>query len=252
MSHPFVRVLAALALSPLLAWSGVAFAKENAPRPSGVETYKQLELFARVLSYVENNYVEHVDQRTLMYGAIRGMLETLDPHTVFLSPEDFRDMKNGTSGEFGGLGIEIGSKDDVVTVVSPLDDTPAARAGIRAGDQILAIDGEETRGMDLQRVIQKLRGPAGKRVLLTIMRAGFNRAQEIPLVRENIRIVSVEGALYEGLAHLRVKNFQDRTDVQLRKELERLRAQNGNKPIRGVVLDLRNNPGGLLDQAVAV
>ena len=252
MSHPFVRVLAALALSPLLAWSGVAFAKETAPRASAAETYKQLELFARVLSYVENNYVEQVDQRTLMYGAIRGMLETLDPHTVFLSPEDFRDMKNGTSGEFGGLGIEIGSKDDVVTVVSPLDDTPAARAGIRAGDQILAIDGEETRGMDLQRVIQKLRGPAGKRVLLTIMRAGFNRPQEIPLVRENIRIVSVEGALYEGLAHLRVKNFQDRTDVQLRKELERLRGQNGNKPLRGVVLDLRNNPGGLLDQAVAV
>jgi carboxyl-terminal processing protease len=140
----------------------------------------------------------------------------------------------------------------VVTVVAPLDDTPAARAGIHAGDQILAIDGEETRGVDLQRVIQKLRGPAGKRVLLTIMRAGFNRPQEIPVVRENIRIVSVEGTLYEGLAHLRVKNFQERTDAQLRKELDRLRAQNGNKPLRGVVLDLRNNPGGLLDQAVAV
>jgi carboxyl-terminal processing protease len=253
VSHS-VRLLAALALSSFLGGSGVVSAKENAPRPasSGADTYKQLELFARVLSYVENNYVEQVDQRTLMYGAIRGMLETLDPHTVFLSPEDFREVKNGTSGEFGGLGIEVATKDDVVIVVSPLDDTPAARAGVRAGDQILAIDGEETRGLELQRVIQKLRGPVGKRALLTIMRAGFNRPQEIPIIRENIRIVSVEGSLYEGLAHLRVKNFQERTDTQLRKELDRLRAQNGNKPLRGVVLDLRNNPGGLLDQAVAV
>jgi carboxyl-terminal processing protease len=248
------RVLVALVLSISLAWSGNVLARENAPRPvpSDEQSYKQLELFARVLSYVENNYVEPVDRRALMYGAIKGMLETLDPHTVFLSPEDFREMKDGTSGEFGGLGIEISKKEDVVTVVAPLDDTPASRAGIRAGDQILAIDGEETRGLELPRVIQKLRGPAGKRVLLTVMRDGFNKPQEIPIIRESIRIVSVEGALYEGIAHLRVKNFQERTDVQLRKELDRLRTLNGNKPLRGVVLDLRNNPGGLLDQAVAV
>jgi carboxyl-terminal processing protease len=187
-----------------------------------------------------------------MYGAIKGMLETLDPHTVFLPPEEFREMKDGTAGEFGGLGIEISKKDDVVTVVAPLDDTPASRAGIRPGDQILAIDGEETRGLELPKVIQRLRGPVGKRVLLNIMREGFSKPQEIPLIRESIRIVSVEGTLYEGLAHLKVKNFQERTDVQLRKELDRLRAVNGNKPLRGVVLDLRNNPGGLLDQAVAV
>jgi len=248
-----------VALIPLLVLTFVlpipAQARENAPTPittNAPETYRQLELFARVLSYVENNYVEPVNQRKLMYGAIKGMLDTLDPHTVFLTPEDFRSMKSDTSGEFGGLGIEIAKKDGVITVVAPLDDTPAARAGIRAGDQILAVDGEPTKDLELPAVIKKLRGPPGQRVLLTIMREGFNHPQEIPIIRDHIRIVSVESALYGGIGHIRVKNFQDRTDVYLRKELDRLRAQNGNRELRGLVLDLRNNPGGLLDQAVAV
>src|SRR6476659_8488057 len=132
----------------------------NASASHGDQTYKQLELFARVLSYVENNYVEPVDDRQLMYGAIKGMLETLDPHTVFMPPDTFKDMKIDTSGEFGGLGIEIAKKNDVVTVVSPIDDTPAARAGIRPGDQILKIDDELTKGMDLAKAIAKMRGPA--------------------------------------------------------------------------------------------
>lgn len=247
--------LAALFVSLLLLGPGPALAREGAPRSVETgepETYRQLELFARVLSYVENNYVERVDQRKLMYGAIKGMLETLDPHTVFLTPEDFRAMKVDTSGEFGGLGIEIARKDDSITVVSPLDDTPAARAGIRPGDQILAVDGESTREKELAAVIKMLRGPAGKRVLLSIMREGFNQPQEIAVIRDHIRIVSVEGQLYDGIGHIRVKNFQDRTDTYLRKELDRLRVMNGGKELRGLVLDLRNNPGGLLDQAVSV
>jgi len=216
------------------------------------ETYKQLELFSRVLSYVENNYVEPVEQRQLIYGAIKGMLETLDPHTVFMPPDVFKEMKIDTSGEFGGLGIEIAKKNDVMTVVAPMDDTPAARAGIRPGDQLLKIDDESTRGMDLARAIQKMRGKAGQKVVLTIMRDGFSAPRDIVLLRDHIRIISVDGALYGGIAHIRVKNFQERTDAYLRKELDRLRAQNGGKELRGVVLDLRNNPGGLLDQAVAV
>ncbi len=239
------RLLLLLVPVLLVLPAGAAFARED-------NTYKQLELFARVLSYVENNYVESVDQNKLMYGAIEGMLKTLDPHTVFLPPDVFKDMKEDTSGEFGGLGIEIARKDDVITVVAPLDETPAARAGIRAGDQILAIDGETTKGLELTQVIKRLKGPPGKRVILSIMRAGFNAPQEIAIVRDHIRIISVQGELYDGIAHVRVKNFQDRTDVYLRKELDRLRALNGNKELRGVVLDLRNNPGGLLDQAVAV
>lgn len=215
-------------------------------------TYGQLELFARVLSYVENNYVEPVDGQRLMYGAIKGMLDTLDPHTVFMPPDTFKEMKIDTSGEFGGLGIEIARKDDRIVVVAPIDDTPASRAGVRAGDEILRIDEESTEEMDLARALQKMRGPAGKRVVLSIMREGFSAPREIAIIRDHIRIVSVDGTLFEGIAHVKVKNFQDRTDLYLRKELDRLRSQNGGKDLRGLVLDLRNNPGGLLDQAVAV
>ncbi|HYR56573.1 MAG TPA: S41 family peptidase [Myxococcaceae bacterium] len=215
------------------------------------ETYKQLELFARVLSYVQNNYVEPVQEEQLIHGAIKGMLETLDPHTLFMPPEVFKEMKIDTSGEFGGLGIEVVKKDEVITVVSPLDDTPAARAGIRRGDQILAIDDEATKGMDVARVISKLRGPAGKKIVLSIMREGFNAPREIVVIRDHIRLVSIEGQLYEGIGYVRVKNFQERTDAYLRKELDRLRTLNGAE-LKGLVVDLRNNPGGLLDQAVAV
>jgi len=215
------------------------------------ETYKQLELFARVLSYVQNNYVEPVQEQQLIHGAIKGMLETLDPHTLFMPPEVFKEMKIDTSGEFGGLGIEVVKKDEVITVVSPLDDTPAARAGIRRGDQILAIDDEATKGMDVARVISKLRGPAGKKIVLSIMREGFNAPREIVVIRDHIRLVSIEGQLYEGIGYVRVKNFQERTDAYLRKELDRLRTLNGAE-LKGLVVDLRNNPGGLLDQAVAV
>lgn len=223
------------------------------PAPTrGESTYKQLELFARVLSYVENNYVENVDEQQLMYGAIRGMLDTLDPHTVFMPPDVFKEMKIDTSGEFGGLGIEIARKNDNIVVVAPIDDTPAQRAGIKSGDQILKIDDEATRNMELARAIQKMRGPAGKKVMLTIMREGFTAPREFAIMRDHIRIASVEGAIYNGVAHVKVKNFQERTDASLFKELERLRALNGGRELRGLVLDLRNNPGGLLDQAVAI
>ena len=224
-----------------------------APPPSQDDgTYKQLELFARVLSYVQNNYVEKVDERQLVYGAIRGMLETLDPHTVFMPPEIFKEMKIDTSGEFGGLGLDVVKRGDALVVVSPLDDTPAARAGIQPGDEILAIDGESTSGMDVARASARMRGPAGQRVTLSLMRAGFQQPQEIVLIRDHVRIVSVQGALYGGIGWVRLKNFQDRTDASLKRELDRLRTENGGKELSGVVLDLRNNPGGLLDQAVAV
>lgn len=243
---PNVRLRLALSASCLLLGSA-AFAGDEEET-----TYKQLELFARVLSYVENNYVERVDQQQLVYGAIKGMLETLDPHTVFMPPDVFKEMKIDTSGEFGGLGIEVAKKDDVLTVVSPVDDTPAARAGIRPGDQILKIDETSTKELDLAEAIQKMRGPAGKKVLLTIMRTGFQAPREIAIIRDHIRIVSVEGALFDGVAHVKVKNFQERSDLYLKKELDRLRGLNGNRELRGLVLDLRNNPGGLLDQAVAI
>ena len=216
------------------------------------DTFEQLELFSRVLSHLQSNYVEEVDEKKLMYGAIRGMLETLDPHTVFMPPEVFKEMKIDTSGEYGGLGFEVAKKGDALTVVAPLEDTPASRAGIRSGDLIMKIDDEPTTGMDLATALQRMRGPAGKRVVLSILREGFSAPRDIAVVRDHIRIISVEGTLYDGIAHVKVKNFQDKTDFYLRKELDRLRSQNGNKPLRGLVLDLRNNPGGLLEQAVLV
>ena len=237
-----------------LVFSFAAQAGSAPPPPANRSeaTYRQLELFARVLSYVQNNYVEPVDEQQLMHGAIKGMLDTLDPHTQFMPPDVFKEMKIDTSGEFGGLGIEIAKRNDNIIVVAPIDDTPAQRAGIRPGDQVMKIDEEATRNMELARAIQKMRGPAGKKVLLTIMREGFTAPREFAIIRDHIRIASVEGALFGGIGHVKVKNFQDRTDASLFKELERLRALNGGKELRGLVLDLRNNPGGLLDQAVAL
>ncbi|MFN0061945.1 MAG: S41 family peptidase [Myxococcaceae bacterium] len=218
---------------------------------SGNGTYPQLELFARVLSYVQNNYVQSVEDRQLVYGAIKGMVQTLDPHTVFMTPEEFREMKEDTTGEFTGLGMELGMKEGVLTIISPMDDTPAARAGVKPGDHLVKIDGEPTQGIDLPAAVMRLRGPVGRKVRLTLMREGFTGPLELVLVRDHIPIVSVEGALHGGLGYVRIKSFQERTDAALRKELERLRKLNGRE-LDGLVLDLRNNPGGLLDQAVAV
>lgn len=250
---PWGRHALALLLALLLPVGAWAKAPTPPKPPTDeAERYRQLEAFARVLAYVENNYVEPVDREALMHGAIRGMLETLDPHTVYMPPDVFKEMKIDTAGEFGGLGLELARKDDRIVVVAPLDDTPAARAGIRAGDELVALDGRALRGLELTEVLRLMRGPAGKKVRLTIMREGFTAPRPLVVVRDHIRIHSVEGALYGEIAHVRIKSFQDRTDVQLQQELEQLRRKNGGKPLRGLVLDLRNNPGGLLDQAVAV
>jgi len=255
MSVLTVSSLLRFAAVLLCAASGPVFATPppRAAAPADEPTpYRQLELFARVLSYVQNNYVEKVEDKQLIYGAIKGMLDTLDPHTVFMPPEVFKEMKIDTAGEFGGLGLDIAKRGEVLVVVAPVDDTPAARAGVRAGDEILAIDGESTRSMDVARAAAKMRGPAGKRVTLTLMRPGFSQPQDIVILRDHVRIVSVEGSLYGDIGYVRMKNFQERTDASLKKELDRLRTLNGGRELGGVVLDLRNNPGGLLDQAVAV
>ncbi len=250
----FTTAAALLLLSTAQALAAPPTPPAAAP-PSAQEeasTYKQLELFARVLSYVQNNYVEKVDDKQLIYGAIKGMLDTLDPHTVFMPPDVFKEMKIDTSGEFGGLGLDIAKKGDLLVVVAPVDDTPAARAGVRAGDEILAIDGESTKAMDVARAAAKMRGPAGKRVTLTLMRPGFTQPQDITILRDHVRIISAEGTLYGNIGYVKLKNFQERTDSYLKRELDRLRGLNGGRELRGLVLDLRNNPGGLLDQAVAV
>ncbi len=214
--------------------------------------YRKLDIFARVLSYVENNYVDPVDEEQLVFGAIRGMLANLDPHTLFLTPDEYREMQADTSGEFGGLGIEIAVRNDTLVVVAPIDDTPAARAGIAPGDQLLAIDGISTKGLGVASAVRLLRGAPGTRVTLQIFREGFTEPRDLVLRRDRVRVVSVESHLEpHGIGYVRVKSFQDRTDAQLGKALEELRRQHGG-PLSGLVLDLRNNPGGLLDQAIRV
>ena len=214
--------------------------------------YRELDVFTRVLAEIENDYVEVVDERRLIYGAIRGMLATLDPHSLFMDPKQFEQMKAETTGEFGGLGLEVTMRGGALVVVSPIDDTPAARAGIAPGDEIQRIDGAPVRDLSLGQAIEKMQGPPGSRVDLLLMRKGFAQPLHLTLIREHLRINPVEARLVEGgLGYVRIRSFQDRTDRYLKESLDRLR-ETARGPLTGLVLDLRNDPGGLLDQAVRV
>ncbi len=215
--------------------------------------YGKLDVFARVLAFVENNYVDAVDGDQLVYGAIKGMLSTLDPHTIFLPPDEYKAMRADTSGEFGGLGVEIAAGEDSLVVVAPIDDTPAARAGIQAGDKILAIDGESTKGMSVPVAVRRMRGELGTKVSLLLMREGFEAPLQLALLRDRVRVQSVEWRLYpDGRGYVRIKSFQERTDEHLGKALAAMKEANAGQELQGLVIDLRNNPGGLLDQAVRI
>lgn len=214
--------------------------------------YESIELFTDVLSIVKKSYVEEVDTKKLIYGAINGMLSSLDPHSSFMSPETYKEMKIETKGSFGGLGIEISIKEGILTVISPIEDTPAYKAGIKAGDQILKIDDKYTKDLTIMDAVKRMRGTKGTKVTLSIMREGFEKPKEFPLVRDIIQVKSVKfKTLDEGYAYLRIAQFQEKTADDLHKALESLNEANKGK-IRGLVLDLRNDPGGLLDQAVRV
>lgn len=217
-------------------------------------SYRGLDVFARVLAHVENSYVDEIPSERLIYGAIKGMLEVLDPYSVFLEPVELSSIRDDAAGEFGGLGIELSEEADgqAILVVAPLEGTPASRAGILAGDRILAIDGESTAGMSVFRAVERSRGKPGTEVTLRLMREGFTAPRDFTLKRDVVRLVSVESTLYpDGYGYVRIKHFQEQTDDALGKALQRLREENGGK-LSGLILDLRNNPGGLLDQAVRV
>jgi len=214
--------------------------------------YQDLELFTDVLSIVRKSYVEEVPMKDLIYGAINGMLASLDPHSGFMPPEMFKEMQIDTSGEFGGVGIEITVKEGILTIVSPIEDTPAYRAGLQAGDQILKIEEKFTKDMGIMEAVKMMRGPRGSKVSITIMRDSFEKPREFVLVREIIKIRSIKArTLEDGFGYLRVTQFQERTAEDMVAALEALRKENGGT-LAGLVLDLRNNPGGLLDQAVKV
>src|SRR5947209_5307533 len=215
------------------------------------ETYKQLNLFGDVLEIVRNGYADEVKDDQLVEGAINGMLTALDPHSNYLNSKNFNDMKVQTRGEFGGLGIEVSMENGLVKVVSPIDDTPAAHAGLKPGDLITHLDGTPVQGLTLPEAVEKMRGPVNSDINLTIRREG-REPFDVKLTRAIIKIQSVRSHVENNnVAYIRITSFNEQTDVGLNNAMKNLKQQGNNKLI-GVVLDLRNNPGGLLDQAVAV
>jgi carboxyl-terminal processing protease len=214
------------------------------------ETYTNLEVFANVLMLLQQHYVDPINPQEVINGAINGMLTSLDPHSAYMTPEDFKELQEETHGSFSGIGIEITVKDGFLTVVSPIEDTPAYRAGLMAGDQIIAIDEELTKQMTLPEAVKKLRGKKGSSVTITIHRAGWQGTKEFAIVRDEIPLHSVKFMeLQPHLFYVRIANFQANTTRDL---IDALHMQQKKGAINGLLLDLRNNPGGLLDQAVQV
>ncbi len=235
-----------LAVGFVSMFAGAVMAK-RLPAQGGV--YEQLKIFTEALSYIESNYVEEVEPDKAIHGAIRGMLRTLDPHSSFMPPEVYREMQVETEGRFGGLGIEITMRDDVLTVVSPIEGTPAFRAGIQPGDQIIKVDGESTKEMSLVDAVKKLRGPEGSAVNITIFRQGFTEPKDFTLNRAVIQIKSVRWTkIHDDVGYIKLRSFHKTTQEELEEALQDL----GEQHIKSLVLDLRNNPGGLLEQAIAV
>src|SRR5271165_1102947 len=241
--------LLAAAVAPVLVFSlrqDVGAATSNS-----TDTYKQLNLFGEVFERVRAEYVDDVSDDSLVESAINGMLTSLDPHSNYLNTKNFNDMKVQTRGEFGGLGIEVSMENGLVKVVSPIDDTPAARAGLKPGDLITHLDGDPVQGMTLPEAVEKMRGPINSEIKLTIRREG-REPFDVKLTRATIKIQSVRSHLEgDNIAYIRITTFNEQTDVGLNNAMKNLKQQAGGK-LLGVVLDLRNDPGGLLDQAVAV
>ena len=236
---------AAIGLSAFLALPLPAVAQTNTS-----ETYRLINLFGEVLDRVRTDYVESVEERKLIEDAINGMLSALDPHSSFMGAKSFRDMQVQTRGEFGGLGIEVTMENGFVKVVSPIDETPAARAGLRPGDFVTHIDNEAVLGLTLQEAVEKMRGPVNSNIKLMIRRGGGDPF-EVTLTRAVIRVQSVRSRVEGDLGYVRITSFTEQTETGVKNAIDRIKQQTGNK-LKGLVLDMRNNPGGLLDQAISV
>ena len=211
--------------------------------------YEKIDLFSEVLEKIQNEYVDEVDQAETMDAAINGVLQSLDPYSAYMSPEIFKESQSETSGEFGGLGIEVSMESGVVKVITPIDDTPASRAGVKAGDYIVRINGEQVQGKTLMEAVNLMRGPVGTSIKITIRRKGLKKAKVFDITREIIEIRSVVSKEVENVGYLRLRAFNENSDKQLRKVISELEK---DKKILGYILDLRNNPGGLLSQAIQI
>src|SRR3989441_11299843 len=240
-----VTVSALLLVLTLSLGGGVASKSQD---PSA--TYENLKLFTEVLSIIQNQYVDEVPSKDLIYSAIKGTLRGLDPHSSFLDPEMYREMQVETSGSFGGLGIEITLRDDVLTVVAPIEGTPAYRAGVQPGDRIVKIEGISTKDMQLTDAVKRMRGKPGSKIVISLVREGWTEPKDFTITREQIRVQSVRSAELEpGIEYIRLRQFQEQTGNDIETALEKY---SKGKKITGLVLDLRNNPGGLLTSSVEV
>jgi carboxyl-terminal processing protease len=238
-------VIGALLVVLTLSLGGSAVSKVT----DNAATYEQLRLFTEVLSIVQNQYVDEVPPKDLIYSAIKGTLRGLDPHSSFLDPDSFKEMQVETSGSFGGLGIEITLKDDILTVVAPIDGTPAHRAGLHTGDRIVKIDGLSTKDMQLADAVKRMRGKPGSKVTISVVREGWAEPKDFEIIREQIKVQSVKMVeMGDGIEYLKLRQFQEQSPHDLEVALEKL-TKNGMKAL---ILDLRNNPGGLLTAAVEV
>ena len=245
-----------LLLAVLLALPFSSFAEEVVEGQAKVSPSRlpleELRAFAEIFERIRTSYVEEVDDKTLLENAIHGMLGGLDPHSSYLGAEDFEDLRNNTSGKFGGLGIEVGLEDGFIKVVSPIDDTPAQKAGVLAGDLIIKLDDTPVKGMGLNEAVERMRGQPGSEIVLTILREGETAPIEITLERAEIKITSVKHRLFnDQYGYVRITQFQENTGADVHKAIQKLMDQNDGE-LSGLVLDLRNNPGGVLDAAVAV
>ena len=214
------------------------------------ELYKKIDLFSEVLEKIKNDYVEDINQADVMDAAINGVLQSLDPYSSYMNPEMFENMETETKGAFGGLGIEVGMEAGVIKVISPIDGTPASKAGIKAGDYIIEIDGMQVQGKTLMEAVALMRGPVGKPIELTIRRKGLRKSIVKKIVREIIQIESVSTKIIENnIGYLRLTSFNENSSDQLKSKIDKMKKKN---KIKGFILDLRNNPGGLLSQAIKI
>jgi len=222
-------------------------------RAASADTYRQLNLFGDIFEHVRAQYVEKVEDSKLIEAAINGMLSSLDPHSQFLDSKNFRDMQTQTRGEFGGLGIEVTMEDGLVKVMSPIDNTPASRGGVQPADLITHLDGEQVKGLSLEQAVEKMRGPVNTPIVLRIQRKGAEKPIEIKLVREIISIRNVRFKIEDDVGYIRLTSFQgERTIKQLEEAIAEIKTKIPGDKLKGYILDLRNNGGGLLDQAIAV
>ena len=238
-------VFGALATGAVAQFGGAATA-------AATDTYRQLNLFGDVFERIRSDYVEEPDEGKLVEAAINGMLSSLDPHSSYLNAKDYQDMQVQTRGEFFGLGIEVTMENELIKVISPIDDTPADKAGILAGDIISQLDGEEVRGLTLREAVEKMRGPANSSIVLTVLREGEAKPLKITVVRDVIRVQSVKSRVEGDVGYIRIASFSEQTMEGLEKAIDKITAEVPAMDLKGFVLDLRGNPGGLLDQAVLV